>query len=293
MQLKFQQVKDVQLAYFESGYPGSGRPTLLFVHATGFHARVWDQIIARFPQQHIIALEQRGHGRSDKVAATHWRTFGIDQAEFVTALGLDSIIGIGHSMGAHAMIDAAAQSGAFSRLLLLDPTVSSPMNYAQPGDGLDTNLSAGELHPASKRRNHFASVDEMVEQISTKSAFPLFEPQILRDYCEFGLEPLPNGGLQLCCKPEVEAQVYMSARSNGAIYGSIDQLQIPVTVVRAKLPENENMHDFSSSPTWPELANEFANAQDLHLSDCTHFIPMQRPDFVVELIQNEIAAWKA
>lgn len=279
-------VNGTNLAYFEWGRAITGKPTLLFVHATGFHGRVWDQIIRALPDIHAIALEQRGHGRSDKVAVSHWRTFGKDQAEFIQALQLSNLIGIGHSMGAHAMIDAAFLTGAFDRLLLLDPTVAAPEAYdAAPPD------ANGELHPAAKRRNRFDSVDDMIARIAHKSAFPRFDPKILRDYCQHGLEPapLPDGGLTLCCTPEVEAHVYMSSLTNGGVYASARSLDIPVTIVRARRAANDWERDFSSSPTWPELAQEFPRGRDIHFADCSHFIPMERPDRVVELIRHEIA----
>jgi len=281
-------VNGAELAYFERGTRRDDLPTLLFVHATGFHGRVWDYHAEAFPEHHIVALEQRGHGRSEKLAVSNWRTFGEDQAAFVEALDLSGLIGIGHSMGAHGMIDGAALSGRFSRLLLLDPTVAEeaaygPEYWAMFGD---------QLHPAAKRRNVFASVQDMIDSLAPKSSFPLFHPRIFQDYCQYGLEPTESGEFVLACRPEVEAHVYMSARSNGAVYDSARTLDIPVTIVRARLPAADGAQDFSSSPTWPGLAGEFKHAQDMHWSDCTHFIPMQRPDEVVaiikQLVQEEV-----
>ena len=119
-------VNGVELSYFERGEQRDDLPTLLFVHATGFHGRVWDYHAEAFPELHSIALEQRGHGRSEKIPFEDWRDGGEDQAAFVQALGLTQLIGIGHSMGAHTMIEAAAISGAFDRLILLDPVVAEP-----------------------------------------------------------------------------------------------------------------------------------------------------------------------
>ena len=282
--LKYVAVNGAQLAYFERGERRQDAPTLLFVHATGFHGRVWDYHAAAFPDHHIIALEQRGHGRSENLWVEHWRTFGEDQAGFVQALGLSDLIGIGHSMGAHGMIDGAARSGAFSRLLLLDPTVAAPEAYTV--DYLDA--FGDELHPAAKRRNVFSSVQEMIEQIRGKSAFPLFHPDILADYCTHGLVQVESGEYVLACPPEVEARVYMAARTNGAVYDSVRALDIPVTVVRAKEPPPGSIGDFISSPTWPGLAAEFKQGRDVHWADCTHFIPMERPDDVIGLIRDEI-----
>lgn len=288
-QFKTVRINDIDLAYVERGRPDSATPTLVFVHATGFHARVWDYIINAFDGYHIIAIDQRGHGRSSSVAVTHWRTFGEDLAAFAKALRLQNAIGVGHSMGAHALIDGAASSAAFSRLLLLDPTVADPAAYADaPQITADT-----PLHPAAKRRNRFSSPDAMIEQLAGKSSFPLFVPQILRDYCEHGLVQVQPGDYQLACPPEVEAHVYTASRSNGAVYNSVRKLQIPVRILRAKLPADAAVHDFSSSPTWPGLVNEFANASELHLADCSHFIPMQMPDTVIQAVAEAIDGWQA
>jgi pimeloyl-ACP methyl ester carboxylesterase len=282
-------VNGVELAYFERGQRREDLPTLFFVHATGFHARVWDYHAEAFPEHHIIALDQRGHGHSEKLAITNWRTMGEDQAAFVQALGLRDLIGIGHSMGGHGMIDGAALSGAFSRLILCDPTVPEPAAFGPEYFA----MFGDELHPAAKRRDSFASPEDMIERLSTKSSFPLFTPRILKDYCEHGLEQTESGDYRLACRPEIEAHVYMSARSNGEVFDSIRSLTIPVTIIRAKLPAAGAEQDFSSSPTWPGLAAEFANARDIHWQECTHFIPMQMPDELIAIIRDEIELWCA
>ena len=286
--LHYIDVNGARLAYFERGQPREDQPTLVFVHATGFHARVWDYHAEALPNFHIIALDQRGHGRSEKLAVDNWRTFGEDQAGFVQALELSNVIGIGHSMGAHGMIDGAALSGAFARLLLCDPTVAERGAY-----GPDyAKMFGDDLHPAAKRRNQFSSVDDMYKRLQEKSSFPLFHPRILRDYCEYGLVQTPQGVYELACPPEIEARVYMSSRSNVGIYDSVAKLDIPVTIVRARSPAPNAGQDFSSSPTWPGLAGAFSQGKDIHWPDCTHFIPMQRPDEVVNLIKQEIKQWQ-
>jgi pimeloyl-ACP methyl ester carboxylesterase len=284
------QVNGVELAYFERGSRSDDAPTLFFVHATGFHARLWDYQVQAFPGYHSIALDQRGHGRSEKVTVETWRDFGRDQAALLGELGLGDVIGIAHSMGGHAMIDGAAISGAFSRLLLLDPTVVAPEAYAKAAEHVAAFGDA--LHPAAKRRGSFASVDEMLERIADKSSFPLMHPRILRDYCQFGLLDDGAGGYKLACPPELEARVYMTSRSNGAIYDSVRELDIPVTIVRAKTPLPGATMDFSSSPTWPGLAQAFPRGREIFWPECSHFIPMQKPDEVIALIEAEIAAWK-
>ncbi|MEM7219389.1 MAG: alpha/beta hydrolase [Pseudomonadota bacterium] len=293
-ELKTDRINGARLAWFTSARETTGSdappaPTLLFVHATGFHGRIWDRQVEAFPNHDCIAFEQRGHGRSEKLAVKNWATYGRDLSEFTKTLGLSGLIGIAHSMGAHAMIQAASESDAFDRLLLLDPTVAAPDDYAQG----QADEWGDELHPAAKRRNRFDSPQAMREQIGGKSSFPLFEPRILNDYCEHGLEPDGDGAYRLCCPPEVEAHVYMSSRSNDAIYDHVAAVDIPVTVVRAKAPKNAGTVDFGASPTWPGLAGRFRQGREHHWDDCSHFIPMERPDAVIALLRDEIDAWSA
>jgi hypothetical protein len=69
------------------------------------------------------------------------------------------------------------------------------------------------------------------------------------------------------------------------VYDSIRALEIPVLVLRAKPPPpDRSVMDFASSPTWPGLADEFRKGREIHFADRTHFLPMEIPERVAELI---------
>ncbi len=283
-------VNGIQLTYFERGVEHRGaKPTLLFVHATGFHARIWDQIANRLAGFHIVAVDQRGHGRSEKRLIAHWDEVVTDLTALVDTLDLQRIIGIGHSMGAHALIGAAARSSArFLRLVAIDPVIGSPDVYRS---GRSSSHEV-DVHPTARRRNEFASPQEMAERLLGKGSFARFNPAMLSDYCTYGLLPNPAGaGFVLACPPEVEASVYMTNWSNGAIYDAVRSLDIPVLILRAQEPpQDRTVMDFSASPTWPALVYEFKLGREIYYPDRTHFIPMEIPDEVAQLIQAEAAA---
>ena len=276
----------VALAYFEWRADLRGTaPTLLLVHATGFHGRVWDQVIARLPARHVIALEQRGHGRSETTTINNWALFGHDLAAFVAATHLQQVIGVGHSMGAHALVRAAAvDPSAFDRLVLIDPVILAPEIYLQPAP------PGADRHPAERRVNRFESVAAMIERFAQRAPYALFDPLVLRDYCEHGLVAANTGsGLMLACDPVTEGSVYLSARDNADIYDSVRALTMPVLVVRAKLPAAQRTTpDFGSSPSWPGLAAQFANGREVHLADESHLVPMQNPQRIAQLIRQEL-----
>ena len=70
------------------------------------------------------------------------------------------------------------------------------------------------------------------------------------------------------------------------LYSLIPTIKIPVVVLRAKPRDTSSQEmDFSASPTWPELADQFQQGQDVLLPELTHFIAMQDPGLVVDFIK--------
>lgn len=281
----------IELAFFEWGTSLRGRePSLLLVHATGFHARCWDPVVRRLGPRHVLALDQRGHGRSERVAIGHWRVFGEDAAAFVRALGGGPVVGVGHSMGGHALVDAAAAfPEGFERLVLVDPVIAAPDSYA--GGGWTVQSPRGELHPTAKRKRHFASSREMFERFCNRRPYSLFTPEALWAYCEHGLLPRSDGaGFELACPPEIEASIYLTSRTNGGVIERARSVRVPVLVVRAKAPPpDRSLMDFESSPTWPGLASVLPRGRDLFLPEWTHFLPMQSPELAARIIRAEEA----
>jgi len=266
----------ISLAIFEWRKDLRGRgDTILLAHATGFHARCWDQVVRHLGERHVIAVDQRGHGRSDKVLPVHWREFGCDLADLARDLDLEQIVGVGHSMGGHAMTEAAAAEGRrFRRLVLIDPVIVSPEMYASAhafADGIGTE------HPAARRRNRWASPEEMIERFKNRPPFDAFEAATLRDYCQYGLLPQPAGhGFELACPPAFESAVYMGSFGNAGVHRSVSAVDVPVLLVRVMEPPTPlDLLDFRYSPTWPRLAERFKHGREVHLPDRTHFLPME------------------
>lgn len=264
-------VNGVELQLYE--WPGSG-PTVFLAHATGFHARCWDQVVARLPGYRILAVDMRGHGLSSKPEPPYlWRYFGQDVAALCREIGLDGAIAAGHSKGGYAVTLAAAlEPGIFSRLLLVDPVILSREAYAAARGDVE--------HFAARRRNEWQSPEAMFEAFKDRRPFSLWDPSVLRDYCQYGLVPNPDGeGYVLACPPRVEAATYAGS-AGGDIYDEIATIDVPVRILRAQERTGAVAHDMSGSPTYPGLAQHFRHAEDVSLPHLTHFIPMQDPGLV-------------
>lgn len=279
------QATGAALAYFEwAGQPDA--PALLLVHATGFHARVWDRLVQALPEEwRVLAVELRGHGRSSKDGPfDRWEYYAEDLIELIDHLNLAGAVAAGHSMGGWAVCYAAlARPRAFRHLVLIDPVINAPEFY---GVNRYPDMKGPQDHPASRRRNAWVGWQALYDRLKDREPYALWQPQVLEDYCRHGLLPDPSGeGWVLACPPLVEAAVYLNSwRAN--LHGRLGRIAAPVTLLRARRRQLPKLGqtDYAGSPTWEHLAAEFRQAEDVYLPDYTHFLPMQNPPLVARYI---------
>lgn len=90
----------LQLEFAEQGEPGD--TIVLLLHGSTDSWRSFEALLPLLPAHwHVIALSQRGHGRSDKTATDYGtHAFADDAAALARQLGLPPLIVVGHSMGA-------------------------------------------------------------------------------------------------------------------------------------------------------------------------------------------------
>ncbi len=275
-----------KVAYWEwAAAPGNTPPPLVFAHATGFHARVFDTVIEHFPDRRIISVDLHGHGRSDGGPISGWLEVTDKIAALLDQMRIRGAVGIGHSMGGHTLTQCAGDNPAlFSHLILFDPVILDPA-FLEPGKGF---ASSDAPHPAIRRKRDFESAEAMMERFRKRDPYELFDPRVFEDYCRHGLVQKADGtGYELACPPEVEASFYGASRTNPGIYDALKRIDAPTTIIRAK---QTNMMDFKSSPTWPMLADQLANGIDRPRPDRTHFHPFEDPADAARIISEAMAA---
>lgn len=264
-------------------WAGAG-PPLLFVHANGFHGRCWDAVLELLPGYRCLALDLRGHGRSAQAAPpADWRPFGEDVAAAGRALHLRGAVGIGHSVGGHAVALAAALApDVFGKLLLIDPTIFARERYR--------GARTGE-HFVARRRARWESPEAMVERFADREPYSLWEPRVLRDYCEWGLLSASDGdGYTLACAPAFEGSVYQtSTAARSDPYPELARLTQQTLIVRTGAVERSPEAGFLASPTVPDLVTQIAGARDHLDRDHTHFLPMESPGRAASYV-NEVVS---
>jgi len=117
---KFLDTRDLRLHYRDWG--GGGEP-LVLLHGLASNARIWDLTAPLLAGGfRIVALDQRGHGLSDKPDGGYdFASISGDLAAFVQGLGLERPALVGHSWGANVALQFAADHpDGVSALALVD-----------------------------------------------------------------------------------------------------------------------------------------------------------------------------
>jgi pimeloyl-ACP methyl ester carboxylesterase len=98
----------ISLAYVDIGNP-AGKPTLL-IHGYTDNSRSWSLIAPYLKDRRLLAIDLRGHGKSDAPACCYAYTdFANDAALFLDAMAVAKADVIGHSLGSMTVQLLAAQ----------------------------------------------------------------------------------------------------------------------------------------------------------------------------------------
>jgi pimeloyl-ACP methyl ester carboxylesterase len=115
-------VQGIRLAYLDFGGPGPG---MLLLHGLFGRASTWANS-ARWLSKHfrVVALDQRGHGWSDKPDYAYSRKdYADDAAAVIERLDLAPAVVVGHGLGALSALTLAARRPKLVRaLVLIDQT---------------------------------------------------------------------------------------------------------------------------------------------------------------------------
>lgn len=275
-----------RLSVHEWGHAEDGQPSVVLIHATGFHGRTWDKVVNHLPHHHIVALDLRGHGASDAPNFNSWYDLGEDVAGTLRKLQLRHVILVGHSLGGVASVVAAhLEPNIVEKVMLIDPVILPPPVYM----GMDLPMEHAEK-TTKARQAEFPSIDAMINRYQNRQPFAVFDADVFRDYVQHGLKWDDNKqAFTLKCQPDFEAKIYTSMSSFKNIYQTLESLEQTVHVLRAMAPPSfDKFYGFSYSPTYPGLIQHIKNGKDIHLDNLTHFIPQQDPVLTAEHIKRLI-----
>ena len=270
------------MAGLDFGDPG--RPVdIVFVHANGFNARTYRTILAPLAEDlRILAVDQRGHGRStlpaETVGRTSWNGLRDDLLALLQTLDLNDVVLAGHSMGGTACVLAQALAAdRVRRVVLFDPVVMPAAGPVDPEQLSNSPLVQGAL----RRRSVFPDKAAVVSAYTGRGAFRTWDGAMLADYVADGFREREDGQVELSCAPEWEASNFASHAHD--TWGAFEQAKVPIRILRAE--------EGSTCREDPKLdALVAAGRIEVEtIAGTSHFLPMERPD----LVQSELRAARA
>jgi esterase len=233
----------------------AGKPPVLLLHGLAVFAHAWDHNSAALcPDLHIVALDQRGHGDSDRGPCAEYRTetYAADIIGIADALGWQRFSMVGQSMGGHnAMYVAAMHPERVERLVISDMEPVMRLDliaYMREADGLP----------------EYDSIEEVIAEAAARNPRPTAELQ--RQRAEHTVKRLPNG--RLTPKYDVNAPKCWAALD---LWSDLARITCPTLLVRG-----------AESPVLrPEIArrmvDSIADCQFVEIKGAGHSIGLDNP----------------
>jgi pimeloyl-ACP methyl ester carboxylesterase len=263
----------LRLAYERTG---SGVPAV-FVHANGFCKELWRPVLSHLSGVEAVSLDQRGHGESEAGQPPFdWWDSARDLLGLVAETNLDvPRIGVGHSSGAAQVAMAEMlHPGTFQRMVLIEPIINPPPY----GRHDDHQWALG----AERRRHVFPDRESTLRAYRQRGPFGGWDVEALDLYVEHGFFD-SESGRTLRCSPEVEAEFFRSADTHRA-WERLGDVGSRVTLV---FGERSDTH---TTELAKRLSTRFPNVEMVGIPGTTHFVPMERPEAVAELVREAAAA---
>lgn len=231
----------------ESERPGR---TVLLLHGAGSSRLAWPAPIRVLAGARVVALDLPGHGRSAPPGRRAVAQYAQIIEEFITALGLSAVVLVGHSMGsAIALTVAHRRAVSIEGLILLGASARMPVSYALLRGSLDS----------------LEEVAAFVVEHGIAGGSPEARELVRREIIQTGGMTL-FGDYLACNRFDLRPAV-----------GSIDA---PAQLIAGRLDTMVPVR-FSES-----LAAGLPNARLDVLDGAGHFMMLEQPDAVVQLVES-------
>lgn len=263
---------------------GVGLP-LHFLHANGYPPDCYKTLLELFKAQyHVFGMLLRPLWGGMKPEDIHdWKPFSDDLRLFLSSQR-DSVIGVGHSIGAVVTLRAALRDPAkFRALILLDPVLFMPRRIFA-WNLLRISGLADRVHPliigAKKRRRTFDDLDTVYRSYRNRNIFRFMSDENLRIHIESMTKPGMTGGYELAFSPEWEAQIYRTAARDFDIWRDLPKLDVPTLFIRGA--ETDTFLEETAKLVKQKQPKVRVEA----LEKSTHLLPLERPKEVFDMMQS-------
>jgi pimeloyl-ACP methyl ester carboxylesterase len=262
---KFVQVGSVRLHYVDWGKNG---PPLVLLHGGRITGRSWDATARGLsPFFHVIALDARGHGDSDKPSRGYTYAQRSDDFEgFLNAVGMNHSYGISHSTGAVTMaVHEIHFPGKFDRIILIEPPIRP---RPRPSD------SPSPTNNPRDQRRVWPNRSELDRYLTEHPRTRRWTEESRRAVVEHGVTQLKDGSVEM--KWTVEAYNPEEMRQNNPkLLESAPAISIPTILIYGTngIGTRFDVEQFNES---------LPNSQLIWVEGAGHNVYMEEPNIIIE-----------
>lgn len=263
-------VRDLRFHYAESGDPGA--PPVVWLHGMMGNCREWDTSIARLaPAYRVLALDQRGHGRTSWAAQYTASALADDVIAVVEQLELAPVILVGHSMGGMAaMVAAAMRPDIADRVVIID---IGPESLAGEFAEMLPNILL------ERARATYGDIEEAVAE--WMAGDPLAREDLMRHYVEHCVVERPGGRLAWSYDA---AGLATFGADPALLWDAVDSVAAPVLLVRGEYSP------LLTAEHAAEMVSRFRDARLVEIADGAHDLGVEQPEAVGAAILDFLAA---
>lgn len=258
-------------------------PLLVFAHANGYPPESYRCFLEPFLSDYQVwqvYLRPFWPG-SNPQEIQDWRVFRDDLISDIQELTEQSnskqpVIGVGHSLGAAALLMSSIQDQElFSQLVLMDPVI-----FPRWWGGFMRLLAPSGLikrfHPliqgTLKRKTWFESREAMFKNYRGKAVFKGLSDQVLMDYVEGLGKELISGGIGLRYSPAWEARIYETGGlADWLIWKNRECVFPPTMIIRGE--DTYTLHDHVITP----LVSKMVQGEFTTIQGTGHLLPLEDP----------------
>ena len=251
-------------------------PQLVLLHGLTSHARSWDALGRELSEsRRVIALDQRGHGDSDRAPDGDYRvaTMAGDVAGFVDALGLERFELLGLSMGGRVGIAyAGGHAARIERLCIVDigPEIHLP--------GMER---IRQMMAASPER--IGSEEEAIEYV--RRANPRAPEAGLCERVRHGLRPLPDVGLEWKYDKALRDMMRHGGRRETIdLWEPLRRITAPTLLVRGA------DSDVLSADVAKRMIDALPDGQLVEIPGAGHPVPLDQPEAFARAVRAFLGA---
>ena len=253
-------------------------PPIVLVHGLASNSRIWDDVAPRLAERHhVVALDQRGHGLSDR--PTDGYTFEqvvSDLVGVIDSLNLDRPTLVGHSWGGNVVLQyAATHPDRLHGLVLVDGGFIELSAY--PG----RNWEQVRVEMAPPDLTHM-TIDELLERASTREYWNAAGEATLRTSFEVG----PDGRIRPRLRRDDHLEILRALWEQKPSM-RYPHVNAPTLIVPARRPDATG-RAAEMAPLREKLVAHAAatlpNGRLLWMEDTVHDIPLHRPAELAQAI---------